>query len=129
MNSSVQSFASIHNTVKTTITIEQSEEVMATLSPIVNQIVEKFHPSRSFCLAHRRQDTHKDSDIGLLVVMGTTPKNAAQEVEILRTLNYEGNLDLIVRTPETRQERLKLGDSFRRDIVAEGIVLYAQSDN
>lgn len=111
-------------------TAEQPLEIMGRLSPIVNQIVEKFHPAQVILFGSQaRQDTHKDSDIDLLVVMETNKKNAAQEVEILRALNYQSNLDLIVRTPEKLQERLRLGDSFLRDIVAEGIVLYAQSDN
>ena len=113
-----------------TVTVKQPLEIMGKLSPIVNQIVDKFHPEQVILFGSQaRQDTHQDSDIDLLVVMETTKKNAAQEVEILRALNYQSNLDLIVRTPETLQERLKLGDSFLRDIVAEGIVLYAQSDN
>lgn len=111
-------------------TAEQPLEIISRLSPIVNQIVEKFHPAQVILFGSQaRQDTHQDSDIDLLVVMETNKKNAAQEVEILRALNYQSNLDLIVRTPEKLQERLKLGDSFLRDIVAEGIVLYAQSDN
>jgi len=37
-------------------------------------------------------------------------------------------VDLIVRTPETLQRRLELGDFFRREIAQQGQVLYESPD-
>jgi hypothetical protein len=37
-------------------------------------------------------------------------------------------MDLIVRTPKNLKERVELGDSFLKEIVTQGKVLYESSD-
>ena len=110
----------------TNLDIMMPEEVM----PVTEVIVEKFHPKQVILFgSHARQTAHGESDIDLLIVMETAKKNTEQAIDIIRALNYKSNLDLVVRTPNTLQERLRLGDSFLQNIVKEGVVLYAEPDD
>jgi hypothetical protein len=43
---------------------------------------------------------------------------------ILNRLNMLIPIDLLVRTPEQVQQRLEMGDSFMRDIIERGKVMY-----
>jgi len=105
--------------------VMMAEEVM----PVAEVIVEKFHPKQVILFgSHARQTAHVESDIDLLIVMETAKKSTEQAIDIIRALDYKSNLDLIVRTPTTLQERLRLGDSFLQNIVEEGVLLYAEPD-
>jgi len=98
--------------------------------PVTEKIIEKFHPKQVILFgSHARRTAHVESDIDLLIVMETAKKNTAQAIDIIRALDYQSNLDLIVRTPETLRERLRLGDSFLQNIVEEGVILYAEPDS
>ncbi|MCH8873887.1 nucleotidyltransferase domain-containing protein, partial [candidate division KSB1 bacterium] len=51
-----------------------------------------------------------------------------QAVEILLNIDYSFGLELVVRSPEELDRRIKLGDYFLMDAVEEGKVLY-ESDS
>jgi len=64
-----------------------------------------------------------DSDVDLLVVMPA--KNFMEEaIRIRTTVRAPFAVDLIVRNPEFLQRSLRSGDSFIREIVTRGRVLY-----
>ena len=67
--------------------------------------------------------TH-DSDVDLLVIMKTRLRPVEQAVAIRQAVNASFPMDLLVRTPEQLEERLRLGDYFLQDIMRRGIVLY-----
>ncbi len=88
-------------------------------------IAEKFQPEKiiffgSYAYGHPNQD----SDVDLLVVLPFEGRPVQKAIEIRRALRAPFPLDLLVRTPQKIQERLKMGDFFIRDIVQKGLVVY-----
>lgn len=69
-----------------------------------------------------------DSDIDLLVIVDHHGKNWRMATEIRRRLRPQFPLDLLVRTSEQLQQRLKMGDCFFKEIAEKGTVLYEASD-
>ena len=65
-----------------------------------------------------------ESDLDLMVVMQFEGDPLEQAVTILNRLNMLIPIDLLVRTPEQVQQRLEMGDSFMRDIIERGKVMY-----
>jgi predicted nucleotidyltransferase len=66
-----------------------------------------------------------DSDVDLLVIMESEQSVHARSVQISEILYPRPfPVDIIVRTPAEVAERIALGDSFFREIMAKGKVLY-----
>jgi predicted nucleotidyltransferase len=65
-----------------------------------------------------------DSDVDLLVIMKTRLRPVEQAVAIRQAVHCSLAMDLMVRTPEQLEERLRLGDYFLQEIVRRGIILY-----
>lgn len=94
------------------------------IAKLARQIVERFHPDRIILFgSHAYGEPDDDSDVDLLVIMPA--KNMVnQAVKIRLAVDYDFPLDLIVRTPEYLEERLKMDDWFVREILSRGKVLY-----
>ena len=69
-----------------------------------------------------------DSDLDLLVVLPFKGRAVRKSVEIRMKLRSPFPIDLLVRTPEKVRERLAMGDTFMREILEEGRVLYETDD-
>lgn len=66
-----------------------------------------------------------DSDVDLLVIMESEQSVHARSVQISEILYPRPfPVDIIVRTPAEVAERIALGDSFFREIMTRGKVLY-----
>lgn len=90
-----------------------------------NEIARVFHPQKVVLFGSYADGTPtEDSDVDLLVVMAYDRKMGRKSLEIRRELHSGFPMDLIVRTPETIEERLKIGDCFIREIMERGKVLY-----
>jgi predicted nucleotidyltransferase len=90
-------------------------------------IAEKFRPDKIILFGSFAYGTPKDgSDVDLLVIM-PAPHQRAQASKIRLALCAPLAMDLIVRTPETMKWRLAEGDSFLREIVSKGKVLYEKT--
>ena len=97
----------------------------AAIEDVVRQIAEKFHPQKIILFgSYARGDFRPESDVDLLVVMETKLKPVRQEIEICHNIEYHFGLDILVYTPQVLAERLAMGDSFLREAVQEGKVLY-----
>ncbi len=95
------------------------------IDDVVRQIAEKFQPHKIILFgSYARGDFRPESDVDLLVVMDTPLKELRQAIEICQNIEYEFGMDLLVKTPQVLAERIALGDSFLREIVREGKVLY-----
>lgn len=95
---------------------------------VAQQIAARFKPERIVLFgSYAYGQPHPGSDVDVLVVMETALKEAEQAARICQQIDYHFGLDLIVRTPATLRRRLALGDSFLREIVEQGIVLYERS--
>jgi hypothetical protein len=62
-----------------------------------------------------------------MVIMRFEGDPLEKSVAILKHLNLLLPIDLLVKTPEQVEQRLKMGDSFIREIVERGKVLYEAS--
>jgi len=60
--------------------------------------------------------------------METPLKESRQAIEILRNIDALFGIVLLVYTPQRIAQRLKWGDSFLREIIERGIVLYESAD-
>jgi len=69
-----------------------------------------------------------DSDVDLLVIGHFEGTSVDKSVEIRLKLRPVFPMDLIVRTPEKVRQRIDMGDSFMREILEEGKVLYEVDD-
>ena len=98
---------------------------MRRIRRLVKQIVERFDPERVILFgSHGYGRPTEGSDVDVLVVMHTDQRPIRQAIEIVRNVEHDFPLDLIVRTPSQMEERLALGDFFLREIVEKGRVLY-----
>jgi predicted nucleotidyltransferase len=91
---------------------------------MAKQIVDSFHPERIVLFgSHAYGRPTSESDVDILVVMPT--KNPiAQACRIRLAVEHPFPLDLLVRTREHLAARLEAGDSFWREVLSNGKVLY-----
>jgi predicted nucleotidyltransferase len=74
--------------------------------------------------SHARGDANEDSDVDLLVILPFRGRSVDQAVRIHLELRPPFPVDLIVRTPQAIQRRLRMGDYFIQSILDEGKVVY-----
>ena len=89
------------------------------------EVVDKFHPEKIVLFgSYAYGEPSQDSDVDLLVILSFEGRAVQQAVKILLAIDHHFPLDLIVRTPQTIEQRLEMGDFFIRDIMQKGHVLY-----
>lgn len=92
------------------------------------RIASEFSPQRIVLFgSHARERAASASDVDLLVIMPFKGRSVDQAVEIRLKTRPTFPLDLIVRTPESIEARLALGDAFIREVLETGKVLYEAS--
>lgn len=99
------------------------------IEDVVRQIVQKFRP-RAIILfgSYAYGNPQPESDLDLLVIIDTSLRETQQALVIAQSLECDWfGRDLMVYTPEKLQQRLDLGDSFLKEIIAQGKVLYEAS--
>ena len=98
---------------------------MHNIKEIGRQIGERFHPQRVILFgSYAEGRPTEDSDVDLMVIMSFKGTPVDQSVEIRMAIHPPFPVDLLVRTPDKIEERLKLGDPFTRAILTKGKVLY-----
>ncbi len=96
---------------------------------VVEQIVHQFSPIKIILFGSYAYGTPRpESDVDILVIMETPLRETQQAVQICQKIEYRFGLDLIVYTPARLAQRLEWGDSFLKEIVRRGIVLYERPD-
>jgi predicted nucleotidyltransferase len=98
---------------------------------LCDAIAQEFYPDKIVLFgSYASGKPRPDSDVDLLVVMpfeGSPFHQAAVILgHVVRTVGVLP-MDLLVRTAEQVQERLHMGDSFMRDIIAHGKVMYSNT--
>lgn len=92
-------------------------------------IVEKFNPEQVVLFgSYAYGNPTSNSDIDLFVVLAHECLAARKSAEIRLTLPTDLPIDIIVRSPEKVQERLRMHDSFVSEIMKKGKILYAKSN-
>lgn len=105
-----------------------SDVPMAVIRKYARQVAEQFHPNQILLFgSHAYGKPHADSDVDILVVMPAR-NQLDQAVKIELACDPPFPLDIIVRTPKNVRWRLKEGDSFLREIMTKGKVLYEKDD-
>ncbi len=101
---------------------------MRLIRAFARQVAERFQPERIILFGSYAYGTpHADSDVDVLVVMPAR-NQLDQAVRIELACDPPFPLDIIVRTPKNLAWRLAEGDSFLREIVGKGKVLYEKSE-
>jgi predicted nucleotidyltransferase len=101
---------------------------MAVIRRFARQVAERFQPEKIILFGSYAYGTpHADSDVDILVIMPAR-NQIDQAVRIDQAIDAPFPLDLIVRTPKNMEWRLREGDSFLREIVTKGQLLYAKTD-
>lgn len=92
---------------------------------LCERIADRFKPEKIILFgSHAYGQPTPESDVDLLVVMDFEGSPIQQAIKISRELGLVTPLDLLVRTPQQIQERLRIEDTFMREIVGRGKVLY-----
>lgn len=88
----------------------------------------EFHPDKIVLFgSHASGKPHPESDVDLLVVMPFEGSPFRQAAVILDHVVHAIGvvpLDLLVRTAQQVQERIQMGDTFMRDVIERGRVMY-----
>jgi predicted nucleotidyltransferase len=99
------------------------------IKTLCERIAREFNPERIILFgSHAYGKPTADSDIDLLVVMPYSGSPLGKAGEILRRIQVWMPVDLIVRSAEDIEQRLKLGDRFMREILERGKVIYEAAD-
>lgn len=99
------------------------------IQDVVEQIAAEFKPQQIILFgSYAHGKPHPESDVDLLVVLDTPLRETEQAVQICQKIEYLFGLDLLVIAPQRLSQRLKQGDSFLKEIVETGKVLYESSN-
>jgi len=103
--------------------------IQAASKPEINKLCDKiareFRPHKIILFgSHAYGNPAWDSDVDLLVIMPFKGTPHSQAVAIRSRIDVGVALDLLVRTPQQISRRLAMGDSFIREILQRGKVLY-----
>jgi predicted nucleotidyltransferase len=101
---------------------------MRVIRRYANAVAKKFQPDKIILFGSFAYGTPKvDSDVDFLVIMPARSQGSkAYQIQLALCAPFA--MDLIVRTPHTMKWRLEEGDSFLREIVAKGKVLYEKAN-
>jgi predicted nucleotidyltransferase len=104
------------------------EVPMSVIRRFAREGVERFQPEMIILFGSYAYGTpHADSDVDILVVMPAR-NQLDQAVKISLDIDLPFPLDIIVRTPVNMRWRLEEGDSFLREVVSRGKVLYEKAN-
>jgi predicted nucleotidyltransferase len=99
----------------------QNEEIQQ----LSERIIREFHPDSIILFGSYAYGTPtSDSDVDILVILPFDGKPIHKALEIIRKINPNIPLDLLVRTPEDIKERISNNDVFTSEIVMKGKKLY-----
>ena len=92
------------------------------------QVAEQFQPDKIILFAsHVDGRAHADSDVDILIVMPARNQlDQAAKIHLATLPPFP--VHLLVRTPRNLAWRLAQGDSFLREVVSKGKVLYEKAD-
>jgi len=96
---------------------------------LCDEIAREYRPEKIILFgSHAYGKPQWDSDVDLLVIMPFKGTPHRQAVKIRSGIKAGMALDLLVRTPQQISQRLRIGDSFMREILERGKIVY-EADN
>ena len=108
------------------LNLEQPTVDEPLLVDITHRIVDQFNPDKIVLFgSHAYGQPGPDSDVDLFVIMESQQSSARRSALVsLACRPPLLAMDMLVRTPLEVEQRLAAGDSFIRDILTRGRVLY-----
>ena len=95
------------------------------IQQVCERITERYQPEKIILFgSHAWGQPTPESDLDLLVVMHFEGSPIQQAIKVSSELGLVTPMDLLIRTPEQVQERLRIDDPFIRDIWQRGKVMY-----
>ena len=105
--------------------MRKAQHHRADIQQLCERIAREFKPEKIIRFgAYAYGQPTPDSDLDVMVIMRFEGDPLEQAVAMLKRLNVLIPIDLLVRTPAQIQQRLKMGDSFMRDLIEHGQVMY-----
>ncbi|HWE02991.1 MAG TPA: nucleotidyltransferase domain-containing protein [Tepidisphaeraceae bacterium] len=94
------------------------------IQAFVDQVVRRFRPARVILFgSYAYGCPTEDSDVDLMVIMRRgSGASAATRIRLACPRSFP--MDLIVRTPAEIRRRIRMGDSFLKEVTSKGIVLH-----
>jgi len=101
------------------------KQIKKYIEDLREQIVRAVNPQQIILFGSYAYGTpNENSDVDLLVVMPFKGSPLRQAFKLRMQMVVPRAVDLLVRTPEQLAERLAMGDSFVRELLERGQVLY-----
>ena len=95
------------------------------IKQLCDQIALEFRPEKIILFgSHAYGKPEWDSDVDLLIIMPFKGRPHKQAVNIRTRIEAPMSIDLLVRTPRQISRRLAMGDSFIREILERGKIVY-----
>jgi predicted nucleotidyltransferase len=100
------------------------------LTEIVRRLVKALQPEKVILFgSYAYGRPSNDSDVDLLVIMKTEARPVDRYLTVSRLVRPRPfPLDILVKTPEEISQGLEKGDSFIRELITRGRVLYERSN-
>ena len=99
------------------------------IQAFADQVVSRFRPAAVILFgSYAYGSPTEDSDVDLMVVMPHRGSGADMATRIRLACPRSFPMDLIVRTPAEVRRRVRMGDSFLREVTSKGIVLHESRD-
>jgi predicted nucleotidyltransferase len=98
------------------------------IDAVVQKIVQEFRPEKVILFgSYAYGKPNADSDVDLLIVAESNERPAQRATRAYRAVHGKTfPMDIIVRTPNELARRLAIGDSFIKEIIEQGRVIYAR---
>ena len=94
------------------------------IEKISEEIKKKFNPQKiNLFGSYAYGNPTRSSDIDLFIIIDTKLPVRKQAFLIRKEIKSSVPIDIIVRTPEQVEERIKMGDFFIKQIIQKGIYL------
>jgi len=120
---------------KTTKPVAKTRSYFGTKVPMrvirryAQQVAERFQPDQIILFGSYAYGTpHEESDVDILVVMPCR-NSGDMAFKIRCAIDPPFAVHVVVRTPYAMEWRLREGDSFLREVVSKGKVIYESPDS
>lgn len=103
-------------------------EIKEILKEVVERLKKDYDPLKIILYgSYAYGNPTADSDIDLLILKSTNKRRVDRFVEVKKVIynpNRKISLSPLVYDPQELEERLKIGDTFIKEILDKGVVLY-----
>ena len=106
------------------LTIEGNKAI----NEIASIIAHKYHPEKIILFGSYASNTQtQGSDVDLLIILRTNRSCWDISIEISLMVPHRFPIDIIVKTPQQIEQRMRHGDFFIKEVIENGKVLYEKA--